>query len=88
MLTCVWDLSINGGEVTLLRLHWGDDCALRLASIALSYELDDVLIEINVDGYKHLKFIDGQMRHPTVGKVVSLNGNETTIELGNEVYGS
>ncbi|MGP1917069.1 MAG: hypothetical protein ACTS6P_00350 [Candidatus Hodgkinia cicadicola] len=87
LLTYVWDLSINSEEVTLLQLHWKDDCALRLAPIALSYELDDVLVEINVDGYKHLKFIDGQMGHPSIGKVVSLNGNETTIELGNGVYG-
>ncbi|MGP1911791.1 MAG: hypothetical protein ACTS5A_01360 [Candidatus Hodgkinia cicadicola] len=69
MLTYVWDLSINGGEVTLLRLHWKDDCALRLAPIALSYELDDVLVKINVDGYKHLKFIDGRMGHPPMVKL-------------------
>ncbi|MGP1906219.1 MAG: hypothetical protein ACTS4X_00350 [Candidatus Hodgkinia cicadicola] len=87
LLTYVWDLSINDEEVTLLQLHWKDDCALRLAPIALSYELDDVLVEINVDGYKHLKFIDEWMGHPTIGKVVSLNETETTIELGNGVYG-
>ncbi|MGP1919250.1 MAG: hypothetical protein ACTS41_00560 [Candidatus Hodgkinia cicadicola] len=87
LLTYVWDLSINSEEVTLLQLHWKDDCALRLAPIALSYELDDVLVEINVDGYKHLKFIDERMGHPTMGKVVSLNGNETTIEFENGVYG-
>ncbi|MGP1912079.1 MAG: hypothetical protein ACTS5A_03040, partial [Candidatus Hodgkinia cicadicola] len=50
LLTYVWDLSINNEEVTLLQLHWKDDCALRLAPIAVSYELDDVLVEINIDG--------------------------------------
>ncbi|MGP1911261.1 MAG: hypothetical protein ACTS4T_00320 [Candidatus Hodgkinia cicadicola] len=87
LLTYVWDLSINNEEVTLLQSHWKDNCALRLAPIALSYELDDVLVEINIDGYKHLKLIDEQMGQPTIGKVVSLNGTETTIELRNGIYG-
>ncbi|MGP1906246.1 MAG: hypothetical protein ACTS4X_00490 [Candidatus Hodgkinia cicadicola] len=87
LLTYVCDLSVNNEEITLLQNNWKDDCALRLAPIALSYELDDVLVEINVDGYKHLKFIDEQMDQPLAGKVVSLDGTETTIELGNGVYG-
>ncbi|MGP1917087.1 MAG: hypothetical protein ACTS6P_00445 [Candidatus Hodgkinia cicadicola] len=87
LLTYVCDLSVNNEEITLLQNNWKDDCALRLAPIALSYELDDVLVEINVDGYKHLKFIDEQMGKTLVGKVVSLDGTETTIELGNGVYG-
>ncbi|MGP1918183.1 MAG: hypothetical protein ACTS4U_00535 [Candidatus Hodgkinia cicadicola] len=87
ILTYVCDLSISNEEVALLQSGWRDDCAVRMVPIALSYGLDDVLVEINVDGYKCLKFVDEQMGKTLVGKVVSFEGNEVLVDLGNGIYG-
>lgn len=87
LLTYVCDLSISNEEVTLLQSNWRDDCAIRMAPIALNYGLDDALVEVNVGGYLYLKFVDEQMGQTLVGKVVSIGESEITIELGNGIYG-
>ncbi|MGP1927169.1 MAG: hypothetical protein ACTS80_01015, partial [Candidatus Hodgkinia cicadicola] len=87
LLAYVCDFSLNNEEVTLLQTKWKDDCAIKMAPVALNYGLDDVLVEIDVEGYKHLKFVDERTSQSLVGKVVSIGGTETTIELENGIYG-
>ncbi|MGP1910825.1 MAG: hypothetical protein ACTS43_00900, partial [Candidatus Hodgkinia cicadicola] len=87
LLAYVCDFSLSNEGVTLLQTNWKDDCAVKMAPVALNYGLDDVLVEIDVEGYKHLKFVDERTSQTLVGKVVSIGGTETTIELGNGIYG-
>ncbi|MGP1918660.1 MAG: hypothetical protein ACTS4V_01325 [Candidatus Hodgkinia cicadicola] len=87
LIAYVCDFSLNNEEVTSLGTKWKDDCAIKMAPVGLSYSLDDVLVEISVEGYLYLKFVEERTNQSLVGKVVSIGKSETTIELENGIYG-
>ncbi len=87
LLAYVCDFSLSNGEVALMQGNWKDDCAIKMAPIALNYGLDDVLVEVGAGGYKYLKFVGDQTGKPLRGEFVSIEGTEATIGLGNGICG-
>ncbi|MGP1916489.1 MAG: hypothetical protein ACTS6G_03655, partial [Candidatus Hodgkinia cicadicola] len=87
LMAHVCDFSLSNEEVTSLKENWKDASAIKMAPIGLNYSLDDVLVEISVGGYLYLRFVEERTNQSLIGKVVSIEKSETTIELGNGIYG-
>ncbi|MFP3018972.1 MAG: hypothetical protein ACEY26_00480 [Candidatus Hodgkinia cicadicola] len=88
ILAYVCDLSITTEEVATLERNWKSDLALKTAPIGLNFGIDDVMVEIDVLGYKYLQFVNENWEQTLIGIVAKVNANDVTIALANELYGT
>ncbi|MGP1915889.1 MAG: hypothetical protein ACTS6G_00280 [Candidatus Hodgkinia cicadicola] len=88
LLAYVCDFSITDEDVTTLTNDWKNDLALKVMPIALSFGLSDVMVGINVRGYKYLRFAEEELNQSLIGIVAQIGKRSATIELSKEIYGT
>ncbi|MFP3019006.1 MAG: hypothetical protein ACEY26_00680 [Candidatus Hodgkinia cicadicola] len=88
VLAYVCDLSIANEDVTMLANDWGNDLALKVAPIGLNFGIDDVMVEIDVQWYKSLRFVNANLEKSLIGIVAKVGETDVIIALTNEIYGT
>ncbi len=87
LLTYICDFSLTDGEVKMLQNDWKNNLAIKVIPIALNYSLDDVLVEIDANGYKYFRFVAENNGRPIIGVIVKIEPTDVIIELTTGVYG-
>ncbi|MGP1918473.1 MAG: hypothetical protein ACTS4V_00280 [Candidatus Hodgkinia cicadicola] len=87
MLAYVCDFSITDEDVTTLTTDWKNDLSLKVMPIALNFGLSDVIVGINVLGYKYLRFTEEKLNQSVIGIVAQIGERSATIELSEKIYG-
>ncbi|MGP1918099.1 MAG: hypothetical protein ACTS4U_00050 [Candidatus Hodgkinia cicadicola] len=87
VLAYVCDFSIGNEDVEMFKNDWGNSLAVKVVPVALSFRIDDVMVEVDVCGYKHLRFVNVNWGRPLIGIVAKVGATDVTIALAAGVYG-
>ncbi|MGP1916555.1 MAG: hypothetical protein ACTS6G_04030 [Candidatus Hodgkinia cicadicola] len=87
LLTYVCDFSLTNSDVKMLQNDWKNSLAIKISPIALNYSLDDVLVEVDMNGYKYLHFVIKNIGLPLIGIIIKIEVSNATIKLSGEVCG-
>ncbi|MGP1917630.1 MAG: hypothetical protein ACTS45_01295 [Candidatus Hodgkinia cicadicola] len=88
LLAYVCDFSIETEDVTMLTNDWGNDLAFKVAPIGLNFGIDDAMVEIDISGYKYLRFVNENWDQSLIGIVAKVGTTDATIELAVGIYGT
>ncbi|MFP3039008.1 MAG: hypothetical protein ACKEQK_00660, partial [Candidatus Hodgkinia cicadicola] len=83
----VCDFSLTDEDVMLLEGDWKNDLALKVIPVGLSYSLDDVMVEVDVEGYRYLRFVNESWGKVIVGVIVKVMETEVIIVLEEGICG-
>ncbi|MFP3038916.1 MAG: hypothetical protein ACKEQK_00110 [Candidatus Hodgkinia cicadicola] len=87
ILAYICDFSLTDEDVTLLEGDWKNDLALKVIPVGFSYGLDDVMVEVDVEGYRYLRFVNESWGKVIVGDIAKVMETEVIVILEEGICG-